>query len=169
MKRYFAVPQLPQIPAWYALCGGRSPRSYVVYIGIADRLRSRISQHLVQRDSSIVTGVSPARLNPDYVAEVKWWEHPRFTERTFLAAAELVAFEMLDPVLRSRGSVEKEASQLAKDEYFRRDIRTLVENGPAGLLSIHTLQDALDKIAELEQRLAELEARIGQLGGNCSS
>jgi hypothetical protein len=42
-------------------------------------------------------------LNPDYVTELRWWEHPDFAERYVLEAAELVAYDMLNPALRSRG------------------------------------------------------------------
>ena len=37
----------------------------MVYIGNADKLRNRISQDLVRRDSSIVTGISIMSMNPD--------------------------------------------------------------------------------------------------------
>ena len=69
---------LPKVPAVYALYGGRGRGSYVAYVGQAVKLRVRIEQHLVRRDSSVVTGVAAVSLNPDHVTEVRWWVHPEF-------------------------------------------------------------------------------------------
>ena len=57
---------LPQEPAVYALYSGRD----IIYVGITGSLRTRIKQHLVNRDSSIATGTSAAMLNPDHVTPV---------------------------------------------------------------------------------------------------
>ena len=92
--------------------GGHDRARYVAYVGIADKLKRRIVQHLVSRDSSIATGTSAVGLNPDYVTEIRWWEHQRFSDRNALIAAELVAFEFFDPALRSRGRIPKIAHQI---------------------------------------------------------
>jgi hypothetical protein len=78
---------------------GRGRGAYCAYVGIAGNLKQRIAQHLIRRDSSVTTGASAVSLNPDFINEVKWWEHPEFHQRHVLEAAELVAFEILDPVL----------------------------------------------------------------------
>ncbi len=89
-----AILELPRASAIYALYGGQGRGSYVAYVGVADNLRTRVSQHLVRRDSSVATGTSAAALNPDYVTEIQWWEHGKFAERDFLEAAEPVALEI---------------------------------------------------------------------------
>jgi predicted GIY-YIG superfamily endonuclease len=48
----------------------------MAYVGIANKLRQRIDQHLLKRGNSVATGTSVATLNPDYVTEVEWWTHP---------------------------------------------------------------------------------------------
>lgn len=58
---------LPNVPAVYAMYGGRGRSQYVAYVGVADKLRARIEQHLARRDSSMTTGTSAAMLNPDHV------------------------------------------------------------------------------------------------------
>ena len=85
----------------------------MTYVGTAGKLKQRIIQHLIRRDSSVTTGTSAASLNPDYVTNLSWWEHPDFEVTAKLKAAELIAFEVLNPVLRSRGPVNRSALQLA--------------------------------------------------------
>ena len=156
-----SVSDLPNVPAVYAMYGGQRPHLYVAYVGIAGKLRNRVVQHLVRRDSSVATGTSAAMLNPDYVTAVWWWEHPEFVEKHVLQAAELVAFDELGPALRSRGAVQKKARELYADQGFRGKMHSLFSGEPAGRLIIPTLQDALERIADLERRASELERRLG--------
>ncbi|HEU5439601.1 MAG TPA: GIY-YIG nuclease family protein, partial [Ktedonobacterales bacterium] len=151
--------QLPSGPAIYALFGGKE-RLHAAYVGIAGNLRSRIKQHLVNRDSSVTTGASPVSLNPELIIEVRWWEHPAFADRVRLEAAELVAFDVLEPTLRSRGSVSDAVCALQTDAAFYSAMRLLVSADPSGRLVIPTLQDALDRIERLEERVRALEARL---------
>jgi len=137
--------------------GGEGYRLYVAYVGIADVLKRRVMQHLISRDSSVATGTTAAGLNPDHVTEVRWWEHPDFSERHVLQTAELVAFDVLDPVLRSRGAMPDRVKQLYGDKDFREKMRSMFLGEPTGRLVIPTLQDALQRIAGLERRLARIE------------
>jgi polyhydroxyalkanoate synthesis regulator phasin len=140
--------------------GGQGRSSYVAYVGLAGNLRQRLSQHLVTRDSSIVTGVSAASLNPDLVTKVQWWEHSDFEQRAVLEAAELVAFDVLQPVLRSRGAVTERAKLLYTDASFQEQMQTMFKGAPTGVLTIHMLQHALERIGELERRVETLEQRL---------
>lgn len=112
MHRIPRITDLPNSPAVYILFGGKKGNKFPTYVGIADKLRSRISQHLIRRDSSITTATSIVSLNPDYITEIQWWEYPDFIERGFLEAAEEVAFEIFNPVLRSRGKLTSRAQEL---------------------------------------------------------
>ena len=85
--------------------GGEQPRARVAYVGAAGNLRQRLGQHFINRDSSDVTGTSAAGLNIDHIRYVEWWEHPVFAEQERRRAAELVAFDVLDPALRSRSRI----------------------------------------------------------------
>jgi hypothetical protein len=137
--------------------GGRGPGRYVAYVGIGKSLKARAIQHLVRRDSSVTTGTSAVQLNPDYVTELAWWEHPDFDQRHVLEAAEMVAFDVLDPALRSRGAPQHRARELFAEQSFHEEMRVLFSGDPAGRLVIETLGDALERIAALEERVAELE------------
>ena len=130
------------------------------YVDDAGNLKQRIAQHLIRRDSSVTTGTSAVSLNPDYINEVRWWEHPDFQQRHVLEAAELVAFEILNPVLRSRGAIQDQARQLYGSSEFQTTMRSLFEQEASGCLRILSLQDALEKISELERRLASLESLL---------
>ena len=154
-----SISQLPKVAAVYAMYGGRGRSKYVAYVGIAKSLRSRAEQHLVRRDSSVTTGASAVSLNPDLVTEVRWWEHPTFGERETLEAAELVAFEVLEPVLRSRGGITEQAREIYSGEAFRTDMNEVFQGECAGTLIIPSLQDALGMIDDLRKRVAELEKR----------
>ncbi|MGH2559959.1 MAG: hypothetical protein ACRDJH_12905 [Thermomicrobiales bacterium] len=152
---------LPTAPAVYAMYGGRGPGLYIAYVGVADNLRRRAEQHLVRRSSSVTTGVATVGLDPDNVTELRWWTDPTFAKRIVLEAAELVAFDVLDPALRSRGRVTAQAQLLYADEAFHERMEGVIGGPPAGRLVLPTLQDALDRIAALERRLDEIANRLG--------
>src|SRR5688572_9387516 len=161
MQKVSSISDLPNVPAVYAMYGGRGSRQYVAYVGVADLLRQRIVQHLVRRDSSVTTGTAAVGLNPNYITEVRWWAHPDFGQRAVLTAAEEVAFDVLNPALRSRGATGREAKLLYEDSAFNERMHQLFATSPSGSLTIPSLQDALARIDDLEQRLSDLEARVG--------
>jgi excinuclease UvrABC nuclease subunit len=96
MEALTKISQLPNVPAIYAMYGGED-RRYVAYVGIGDNLRQRITQHLVNVNSSATTATGAVRLHPDHLTAVVWWEHASFADRVGLQAAELVAFDVLEP------------------------------------------------------------------------
>jgi hypothetical protein len=162
MRDFSAISQLPQCPAVYALYSGNRPSFQVVYVGIASKLRARIKQHLLLRDSSVTTGASAVSLNPDFVSAIRWWEHPDFADKARRNAAELVAFDLLNPVLRSRGSVTEAAQHHVNDGDFHRQMRSIFNDVPSGEKSFPNLQDAMKRIEDIEIRLAAVENRIGK-------
>ena len=163
MKSPSSIFELPNLPAVYALYGGQSRGMYVAYVGLAKQLKTRIIQHLVRHDSSVTTGVQAVSLNPDYVTQVRWWEHPDFVDSSMLAAAELVAFDLLDPALRSRGTISEQAKRYYNDQGFRSKMRELLEGKPTGYLPIPTLQSTFERIAVLEKRIVEIDHHITEL------
>jgi len=165
MVKLSSVSDLPTVPAVYAMYGGRGRSLYAAYVGIASNLRSRITQHLVLRDSSIATGVSAVHLNPDYVTEVRFWTHEKFADSAFREAAEIIAFDILEPALRSRGAVTARARRLCENPDFSNEMKMLFSALPTGYLILPTLQNALERISELEIRIAELEKLVSQQQG----
>ena len=127
MRDVVSVSELPYTPAVYAMYGGQSRGLYVAYVGVAGQLRSRIEQHLIRRDSSVTTGTSAVQLNPDKVTQLQWWEHPGFADRRTLEAAEMVAFNILEPALRSRGADRRDSRELFQDETFRSEMYALLQ------------------------------------------
>ncbi len=77
-----------------------------------------------------------------------------------LEAAELVAFEVLDPVLRSRGGITADAKQLALNPSFRQDIEALLAAPPAGTILLPTVHTVLQRLDALEQRVVALERQV---------
>lgn len=156
-----AIGKLPTSPAIYALYGGRDGRAYVAYVGMADNLRRRIIQHLVTRDSSITTGLSPVGLRPEYVTEIRWWCDEQFNNRAALGGAELVAFDILNPALRSRGGLNKEATSHYNDKAFYSRIKKLFDpNQPTGRLRLPDvktlLEEVLDRLSKLEKHVKSI-------------
>lgn len=145
--------------------GGAGHGLYVAYTGEASNLKRRIRQHLVNRDSSVTTGTSATVLNPDYVTQVRWWDHPDFTDLDIHKAAESVASDTLDPALRSRRPTPAQAhNYVLTSSSMRKCAYLLFSDTAAGRLLIPTLQDALDRIGVLERRLAVLEERLSVEG-----
>ena len=163
MRDFSEIYKLPNVPAVYAFySGGRGPQ-HVTYVGTAGKLKQRIIQHLIRWDSSVTTGTSAASLNPDYVTNLSWWEHPDFEVTNKLMAAELIAFEVLNPVLRSRGVVNKSALKWISNEAFYEEIKSLFESNPTGNIKFPSLSDVIERINELEKRILQLETTIEKL------
>ena len=55
--------------------------------------------------------------------------------------------------MRSRGKVQKAAKALSLLDQFKDKIEQLIENGPTGTLQIPSMQDLLERIEVLEQRV----------------
>jgi hypothetical protein len=162
MITIYEIKEAPKIPAVYAMMGGTPRTSYVAYVGIAKNLRTRLTQHLVRRDSSVTTGTSATVLNPDYVRNVRWWHREEFADRHVLEAAELVAFGILNPALRSRGKASDAAQALFAEPEFRERLEQEFRSHPDGELVLTNLDSALKRLSELEQRLSKLEAAVQQ-------
>jgi hypothetical protein len=158
----YEVSNVPNIPAVYAMYGKSGSGQYVAYVGMAGNLRQRLIQHLVLKDSSVTTGVQAACLKPEFVTEVRWWSEDEFADKNVPEASELVAFTVLDPVLRSRGNITKPAKELSEQAQFRDRMTALFKAQPAGNLLLLSLQDALNKLDEFERRIGKLEAALGE-------
>jgi len=83
-----------------------------------------------------------------------------FIDETHRLAAELVAFRVLDPALRSRGGIRQSAIDLSEDPVFAKDIEALLRREPSGRYQPPALQDLADRMAELEARVKELEGLL---------
>ncbi len=165
MKTVARLSDLPNVPAVYALCAGEGRTRYVVYVGIGAKLRTRVEQHLISRDSSVTTGRAAAQLQADLVREVRWWEAPAFADRVALEAAELVAQTVLDPALRSRGTERGAARALCDAQEFRDRMGERCRGEPTGCVVLPTLESAMTRIDQLEDRVAELEELLRTSAG----
>ena len=154
------IADLPNCPALYALYGGTGRHAYVAYVGITDKLKRRAAQHLLTRDSSAATGTSATGINPDYVTEIRWWEHRRFSKRAGREAAELVAFKVLDPALRSRRPIGKAAQELLESSRFRKEMESLFKKKPTGHLRIPSLEQVWRRLSAVEARLERIEGLL---------
>ena len=163
MRDFTPVYNLPNVPAVYALySGGKGPK-YVAYVGIAGRLKQRIIQHLIRRDSSVTIGTSAVNLNPDQVMSLSWWAHPDFDKTVNLKAAEIVAFEVLNPALRSRAGVDSTGMAMLADKDFHGKMKALFRGNSSGAVEFPSLGDALAEIEKLKIRMAKLEKGISEL------
>ena len=71
--------------------------------------------------------------------------------RSKLQAAELVAFETFNPILRSRGK----STDKAKEQFtptFKRSMKAIFQKHPSGELSIPNMSHLLRRIEELEKQ-----------------
>ena len=163
MRDFSPVYDLPNAPAVYVFYSGGRGHQYVAYVGIAGRLKQRIIQHLIRRDSSVATGTSAVNLNPNHIISISWWEHAGFKNTVNLKAAEMVAFEVLNPALRSRGATDKAGSELLKEKNFYGEMQVLFEGTPTGSVEFVTLTEAMKRIDQLEGRIKKLEKQFSKI------
>ena len=160
MRSFDEIKHLPQFPGIYGFKGPNDTQDNYSYIGLSNKLRERVSQHLLKRDSSVATGASAISLNPDKIAECHWWILETFGNRETLEAAELIAFERFNPTLVSRGSPSTKALDISNNEDFIKQMEKLFSNVPSGYIKFYDLSWAVNKIKELENEILELKKVI---------
>ena len=146
-----SIPRKAGIYAMYDQNGG------VAYVGLSTNLRGRIEQHMIRRSSSVTTGVSATVLNPEKVGHICWWLNPRFSDKGYLEAAEVIAFKVLNPSLRSRGKVTNRTKPFLEDQTFHDEIECLFRGEPSGVFHPKTFDNLVDLVLELHNRVSELE------------
>lgn len=159
MRDYLSISQLPKKPGLYCLLGYSAKGLYNAYVGISSNVQSRISQHLEYRNSSVTTGGSAVSIDPHLVDGCRCWCDPEFEEKPFLLAAEIVAVQMLDPVLRSRGAKHVEGARLASTSDFVSRIAEILQN-PTVEVSFPDFTELARKVEHLTQRIEKLERML---------
>ncbi len=156
-----SLKSIPEKPGIYAMYDQNGKAAYV---GESGNIRQRIKDHIVNRDSTAVTRLSPTMLNPDYVSHICWWQcDSEFEDQANRQAAELVAFDVLDSSHRSRANSVKKAKKKAREQPFRDDMEKLFENKPAGCYYPPTMQNLVNCVSKLCKRVSELESEIDRL------
>ena len=154
-RRYFS--EIPSgLPGLYALYDGHDGNK-CVYVGKSDTgLRRRVLHHLVDRNSSVTTGVAGASINIENLTMVRWWTNEEFNDKIFLDAAEAYFFDQLEPMLRSRGNRIRGTYDLLNDSNFLNNVERILSN-PSGKIELLSYGKLLLKVKELECRISELE------------
>jgi hypothetical protein len=110
-------------------------------------------------------GSSAVGVNIDLISHVDWWEHPDFTDDDHRHAAEMIAFDVLDPALRSRGNPRKSAKRLSEDAAFREEMVVLFHGPPTGRFLPPRIGDLAAELRDLTKRVAAIEADLQRLLG----
>ena len=156
MRSFEEIKNIPSFPGIYAFKGAYDRREEYSYVGMTNNLKERVSQHLIKKDSSIVTGSSTISLNPDKICECHWWIHKKFEDKRLRSIAEQIAFDLLKPTLRSRGhSVEDKVENV-----FKQEMIDLFKGIPSGYATFYNLDWAVRKIRELEKEIILLKQNI---------
>ena len=160
MRSFDEVKHLPQLPGINGFKRPNNIQDNYSYIGLSNKLRESVSQHLLKRDRSVATGESAISLNPENIAECLWRIHESFGKREYLEAAELIAFERFNLTLVSRVTPSTRALEISNDEVFKKQMDKLFSNVPSGYIKFHDLSWAINKIKELENEILELRKVI---------
>lgn len=163
----FSLDLIPTEPGIYAMYDRNNKAAYV---GQSRNLRKRIKDHIVNRDSTAVTRLSPTMLNPDYVYRICWWQcDSLFDDPVNRQAAEFVAFDILESTHRSRAQSSGKAEDRAHEQSFRTNMENLFNGKPAGRYYPPTLQNVTNCISKLCKRVSELESQIERLNSPSSN
>lgn len=111
----------------------------------------------------VTTGVSATILNPDKISRVCWWQHESFSDEGRREAAEIVAFEVLNPSLQSRGKITDSAKAILEDQTFTKEMKLLFNSDPAGVFYPNTFDNLTNLVMELQARVKELQNRVSEL------
>ena len=107
-------------------------------------------------------------LNPDKVTHVHYWcGHESFSDEKKREAAESVAARVLEPILRSRGNVSKNAKNILKDQGFCDEMDRLFGGDPDGVYqhpTVDNLADIMGELHTLHKRVSELEKKLKEKG-----
>ena len=154
-RRYFS--EIPsKSSGLYALYDGHNGDK-CVYVGKSDKgLRRRVVHHLVDRNSSVTTGVAGSSINIQNLTMVRWWTSQEFSDKIFLDAAESYFFNQLEPTLRSRGNRIQGSESLLNDGEFLAKVEKILSS-PSGKIELLSYGKLLLKVKELENRLSKLE------------
>ena len=63
--------------------------------------------------------------------QISWWTHDSFSNRDKLEAAEIVAFEIFNPILRSRGNLTDGAKAMLTQN-FEKEMKRLFKTESSG-------------------------------------
>lgn len=126
-------------------------------MGIGKSVRQRLIQHIVRRNSSVVTRISAVSLDPDKITEVRWALYPEYNR--YLREAEIIALRVLKPVLRSRGAVSAPVEYIANRPDFRRKMKALFQRPPTGFLNIVSHEGLILKVEQLEVIIKKLKQK----------
>ncbi len=72
----------------------------------------------------------------------------------------MVAFNVFEPALRSRGNTSNKALEIYKDESFITKMESLLSGDPAGKLILPSLEYLFERLLELEKRVNKLENKL---------
>ena len=154
MRKIKSIRELKNVPAVYALFEGHGTYEYLAYVGVADKLRQRVEQHLIKHDST----ASKGKLEIMELTKLKWWEDARFSDRAKLEAAELVFLRELPHGLSDMGDPRMDLEKLFFNSKFYDSIKELIKN-PTGIMVILNTDE---KIQTLEKRVRQLEKQLNQ-------
>ena len=148
----FSLSVIPkEKPGIYALYTAR-PRNHlrnVAYVGHAKKLQQRIRHHLKERYT---------RIDADKISHVSWWLDCRFSNKNYRRVAEIVAFEVLNPLLCSRPAMP-ETQDLEDLEDFRTEMEGLFRGDPSGCFYPETNANLAHCVSQLCSRVHELESQ----------
>ncbi len=125
----------------------------MIFVGFAESLLERTLEQLVVPNLRYRSPSATLFMQPGFVRELRWWEHPRFEAADALRAAEFVASELLHPLLSSRRPSSADARTLHTDKRFREEMRNLFLGEPSGSLILPTLDNVLERLSRIEERL----------------
>lgn len=163
----FSLDSIPTEPGIYAMYDRNNKAAYV---GESGNIHQRIKDHIVNRDSTAVTRLSPTMLNPDYVYRICWWCCDSiFNDKINRQAAEIVAFDALKSAHISRAAFVGKARNRACEQPFRTNMQNLFNDEPAGCYYPPTLQNLANCVSQLCKRVSELKLEIERLNSpSCS-
>jgi hypothetical protein len=108
-----------------------------------------------------MTGASAVCLQPAMIGGVWWWTDPALADVTRRRAAELVAFDVVEPNITSRAGISPAAQTLSREPDFRAWCEDLFRR-QRHELTFMGVGDLARELRALQARIASLEAELAQ-------
>ena len=138
------------------------------YVGSSGKIRTRITHHLNLQIGTVSSKGRAVSLNIDQLTDCHYWVHEKFTDKSYLHAAEILFMDYLKPVYRNESNITRNARDILDEDHLDYDAEFIqqiekLSQEPTGRVSLPSMTPMHNRISDIEERLEIMEKRFDTL------